>query len=156
LPSLGAEIAPQRLVAGAATAIGRYSDRTIVAAVEVDRDGAALIAYTRKDRPFERALAEEAPLPGERAALIVALLGPGDARYTRRLPIEGICFDDDAKTPAHVEGDTIRLHRESYLVELPELEGYDRVEIARETAGAGMSERALLGILTLSPDRFTA
>src|SRR5262245_4049293 len=151
-----AEIAPARFVAGAPAAIGHYSEGTIVAAVSVDRDGASLIAYTRKARPFERAVAEEFRLPGEREALEVALLGPGDARYTRRIPIEGVCFEHAADTPPHVEGATIRLHRESYIVELPELAGFDRLEIVRTAAtDPAASAGALLGVVALSPDKFT-
>lgn len=151
-----AEIAPARLAEGTARPIGHYSDGTISIAVSIDRDGAELIAFTRKERPFERALEDAPPLPGETAAIHVALLGPGDARYTRRIPIEGLCFEHDAKTPAHVEGDTIRLHRESYIVEVPELEGFDRVEIERETKDGALTARLPLGVLELSPDRFTA
>jgi hypothetical protein len=151
-----AEIAPARLVEGLAGTIGHYSDGTIAVAVSIDRDGAKLIAYTKKARPFERALVDMAPLPGGRTALDVTLLGPGDARYTRRLPIEGICFEHDALTPAHVEGDTIRLHRESYIIEVPELPGFDRLEVAREMEGPGLSGRVPLGVLTLTPGRFTA
>jgi hypothetical protein len=148
------EIAPARYVEGAAGKIGHYSEGTISVAVSVDRERAEIIAYTRKARPFERALEAGAPLAGERDALDVALLGPGDARYTRRIPIEGICFEHDANAPAHVEGDTIRLHRESYIVEVPELAGFDRLEISRETEGEGARGRALLGVLVLSPERF--
>jgi len=151
-----AEVSPARLVAGPTGAIGHYSEGTISVAVSVDRDGAELIAYTRKARPFERPLADEAPLPGEREALEVALLGPGDARYTRRVPIEGICFEHDATAPAHVEGDTIRLHRETYIIEVPELAGFDRIEIAREAGAPGLAEPVPLGVLALSPARFTA
>src|SRR5262245_20086470 len=128
-----AEIAPASINASGPAPIGRYSAGTISVAVSIDRDGAELIAYTKKDRPFERALDSPAPLRGERAAIDVALLGPGEARYTRRFPIEGICFEHGASEPAHVEGDTIRLHRESFIVEVPELAGFDRLEIARET-----------------------
>src|SRR5262249_3695449 len=154
--ALAAEIAPARLVEGSAGRIGHYSEGTISVAVSLDRDSVDLIAYTKKARPFERALADAAPLPGEQAAIDVTLLGPGDARYSRRIPIEGICFEHDAQTPAHVEGDTIRLHRESYIIEVPELPGFDRMEISRETEGQGISGRVPLGILFLSPDRFTA
>jgi hypothetical protein len=153
--TLAAEIAPARTIAAPGGPMGHYSETTITAAIEVDRDGATLVAYARKARPYERGIDAAFATHGEDAVLDVALLGPKDARYSLRIPVQGICFDHDASTPAHVEGDTIRLHRESYLVELPELAGFDRIEIAREAPG-GLGARAPLGVVTLTPERFTA
>src|SRR6185369_15613897 len=103
--------------------IGRYSDRTISAAISVDRESASLIAFTLKPSPFERtqALADARPLAGAEVPegaqglvqIEIALLGPGNERYTQRVDVQGLCFDHPADAEPHIAGDTIRLHRES-------------------------------------------
>ncbi len=49
----------------------------------------------------------------------------------------------------------MRVHRDTLIVELPELEGFDRIEVARYAAGAGFAARVPLGSFALAPDRFT-
>jgi hypothetical protein len=123
--------------------------RTLVAAFVVDRDGARLLTIDPKDRPF---FEPPAPAPlrvaalGEPVQVEVTLLDAVGARLTLRPEIRGLCLDHPPGDPPHIEGDTIRLHRESFLVELPDLPGADRVEVAVGRAGArgGGTERRLL------------
>ncbi len=134
-------------------------ERTLVIGIEADRNQARVVAYTVKDRPWR----SSEPGPGPRAVdgpgelqLEVELLGPEGQVVTRRVEVAGLCFDHGADAAAHVEGDTVRLHRETFTVELPERTGFDRVEIAYYRQKRGALERIALGRLPLSPDLFTA
>lgn len=139
----------------AALEISPLSDRTLVVAIEVDRDGARVLGFTLKPRPFVAPPALDAPRAYQEPfplQLEVALLGPAEPRYTRRVDLAGVCLAHPPATEPHVAGDTIQLHRESLLVELPELAGTGRVEIAyhrlesgalvRHRLGAGLLDRA--------------
>ena len=69
---------------------GTFSARTIVAAVEIDRDAMRLVAYTVKDRPFvrpleipaARALKQGHSVQGHSVQAEVILHGPDDRRFT--------------------------------------------------------------------------
>ena len=143
----GASTAPYEITRPAAS-------RTLVIAIEVDRDGMRLIGFTSKPRPF--AVPEEGALrkpdaEGSEAQFEVALLGPGGARYTQRLAVGGLCLAHAPETPPEVAGDTIRLHREIVLIEVPEIVGFDRLEVTHvPTAG-----RKALGTVTLDAAHFS-
>ncbi len=135
-----------------------YSERTVTLSVEVDRDGARLLAYTLKGRPFVRASSAAEPKTlkeGEAVQLEIALIGPSDQRFTQRVEVPGLCLTHPALTEPHVEGDTIRMHRESIVVELPERADLDLVEVAYYVEGPGGLVRNLIGRLTLDAAHFT-
>jgi len=133
--------------------------RTLVVALEVQADAARVLSFTLKARePIDRA-----PTPAPRAhdadgptQLELALLGPGGARLVRRLDVAGLCLQHPAGAPPHLEGDRIRLHQESIVAELPELAGFDRLEVAvHDRAGEGLRRR-VLGAPALDPAAFVA
>ena len=57
-------------------------------------------------------------------------------------------------TEPHVEGDTILVHRETFLVELPELAGFDRIELAYYDKDRAGAVRRALGVDLLDGPRF--
>jgi hypothetical protein len=139
---------------GAAGAPGKarrvLSARTLVAALVVDRFEARLLTVEAKERPFLEP-PDPAPLraaaPGEPIQLEVTLADEAGPRLTLRPEIRGLCLDHPPADPPHVEGDTIRLHRESFLVEFPDLPGADRIDVAVGQArpGGRGTERRVLG-----------
>ena len=137
--------------------VGIYSARTVVAAVEIDRDAMRLLSYTIKDRPFARLVATAAPRalkPGHSVQAEVILHGPDEARYTQRVEAGPICLMHPVGTEDHIEGDTILVHRDAFLVELPELAGFDRVELAYHDGDRAGPVRRGLGSELLDGPRF--
>ncbi len=164
----GGEISPMSIEGTPGFEKVRYAERTISCALEVDRDAARLIAFTRKIRPFVRSLKSTLQVPeprayeeGKDALFDVVLLGPGGMHYTRRINIAKLCLTHSADTPPHIMGDTIIVHRDSFIIELPEIKGFDRVEIAYYLPGAGVIEgaegieRKVLAVEALDQSRFT-
>lgn len=141
--------------------IGEYSERTVVAGIQIDRDSARLIAFTLKPRPFERAQkSSPAAAAGNAvvAQLEVRLHGPEGRSVNLPVEVPGLCLEHPADTPPHFEGDTVRHHREAFLVELPELPGWDRVEVTSSTGAAGQlrpEAQRVLGNFQLTPEKFT-
>jgi hypothetical protein len=123
------------------------SERTISVALELDRDGARLLGFAIKNRPYDRAedpafLVQDARGP-ETAQIEIALIGDDGGRFTRRLEMRGLCLDHGPESDPHIEGDTIRLHRESVVVDLPRIVGYDhRGSRARIASGAWSASRS--------------
>ena len=150
-----AELQPQlvRLVGG--DTIGRFSEQTLTAAVLIGRNRLEVLGTRVMPRPFERRLPVDSAtvMPPSRAAhLQLVLLGADGQYFTQPLDVPGLCLDHDEDTGAHVEGDTIRLHVESLIVELPDLPGFDRLEVmalARDDdEGPG---RRTIGVVRLDP-----
>jgi hypothetical protein len=140
-------------VVPAATA-GPLSERTRMVAIEVDRDGAQVLGSSLKPRPFA-ALPElptaKAFVEGTSAQIEVVLLGPKGERVMQRVDVPGFCLAHHAATEPHVFGDTIELHRESFVVEVPDLPGHDRVEVAYyQDENAAVARRAL-GVSAVDP-----
>lgn len=132
--------------------------RTLVVAATIDRGTAVLEAYTVKDRPWH-ATDGSAPRTVDGADAIEVefrLTNAAGAAVVRRVDVRGLCFDHGPDAAPHVEGDTIRLHRETVTVELPEAPGFDTVEVAYYRSGRGLAERVSAGWLQLVPDRFTS
>lgn len=133
--------------------------RTIVVGVSVDQAEAKIVAYTVKDRPWrtpDRRPAPRAVEDGGAIQLEITLFGPRGAALMQRIDLAGLCLDHDGDAEAHVEGDTIRLHRESVVVELPEWAGHDAFEVGYYRRMSGILERVPLGRLKLTADRFTS
>ena len=152
------EIAPVQVVRSGVGSLERYSQRTLAVGILVDRDNAELVAFTVKERPFDRTrgLAEPRASSGaEGVQLEVVLLGPREGRYTQRIDLRGLCLDHPAETEPHIEGDTIKLHRETFLVEVPEIPGFDRIEIAHHRGPESRLEREVIGGFQLAEERFT-
>jgi IgA peptidase M64 len=143
------------LAAMPAQAAGPLSERTRMVAVEVDRDGARVLGSSLKSRPFPALPEPPAPkeyVEGHPAQIEVVLLGPKGERLTRRTDVPGVCLAHPPETEPHVLGDTIELHRESFVVEVPDLPGYDRVEVAYyDGEGAAVARRAL-GVSAVEPE----
>src|SRR5262245_31682666 len=137
-----------------AAVAGPLSDRTRMVAVEVDRDGASVLGSSLKSRPFAAlpALpAAKAYVEGAPAQIEVVLLGPKGERLPQRVDVPGICLAHAATSDPHIVGDTIELHRESFIVEVPDLPGYDRVEVAYHQGGGAAVARRPLGISAVDP-----
>lgn len=158
---LAAELAPlqvERNPGLSQEALARYSERTLSVALEIDRDQVRLVAYTVKPRPFIRSQPSALPRPfdAESMQLELVLFGTdSDARYTERLELKGICLLHGPDSAPHILGDTILMHRESVLVELPEVAALDRVEAAYHESERGALQRRSLGLETLDRSRFT-
>jgi len=156
-----AEVTPQRLeetpgVSGELR--GEYSNRTLNVVVEIDRDGARVLSFTVKERPFVRPVDLPAPRTIEQdrdPQIEMVLQGPAGLRYTQRVPVRGICLLHPPGAAPHVAGDTIRLHRETMLIETPELAGFDRVEVAYHEGDPYAPMRRSLGAQPLDAARFT-
>ncbi len=152
LPAAAAptEIVPVRMVNGegpGAVPRGLFSDGTLRVAIELDRDAARLVGYTVAKTPFVR----DAAAPEARAGLAsgtfqieVVLLGPDERRFTRRFDVGPICLNHPSWAEPHVEGDTIVGHRETVVTELPDLEGFRRVEVAAYPSVAEGTRRKTL------------
>jgi hypothetical protein len=159
-PARADELAPQRIdeaFPGGGDRLARFSERTLVVGIELDRDDATLLAYTLKPRPYLRAPGVAAPRPHDEASTVqieVVLQGPGGLRHTRRIDAGPLCLLHHGDADAHVAGDTIRVHRDSMVVELPEREGFDRIEVAYYQRDAGHAIRLSLGIHELDRARF--
>jgi hypothetical protein len=159
-PARADELAPQRIdeaLPGGGDRLARFSERTLVVGIELDRDDATLLAYTLKPRPYLRAPGVAAPRPHDEASTVqieVVLQGPGGLRHTRRIDAGPLCLLHHGDADAHVAGDTIRVHRDSMVVELPEREGFDRIEVAYYQRDAGHAIRLSLGIHELDRARF--
>jgi len=151
LPSPAAEEATGEPVA-------RLSKRTLTLAIEVDRDGARLLSYTLKDRPFVRPLkgaVPESDAVADLATIELILLGPDGARHVEQVDARALCFLHEADAPPHIRGDRIEVHRESLIVEVPEIAGFDRIEVARYEPDGLQNVRRLLGSDSLDQARFT-
>ncbi|HET9300942.1 MAG TPA: M64 family metallopeptidase [Candidatus Polarisedimenticolaceae bacterium] len=96
------------------------SERTRVVALRVDREGVALVGSAMKDRPYR-------PLPdgpaGPDARLEFVLVGPKGEAEVQRRDVYGLCLEHGPFAEDHVSGDTIQLHRETLLVEVPDVPG---------------------------------
>ena len=131
----------------------RLSARSVKAGFEVDRDTARLIALAVEDRPY----LEPSAAPKARAItrdgavqIEVVLRGQGKATLTRRFDLGPICFDHGGDADPHVSGDTIVVHRESFVVDLPDRADMDRVEVAWYDSGfEGTLVRRTIGDLRL-------
>jgi hypothetical protein len=135
-PAVPAELAPvavEHSLGPEGPAIATYSERTIVAALSINRDEARLVGYTVKDRPYRRALEQE-PLrayeQGLPVQVEVVLHGKDATQLTTRVEAGSICLSHGRDAEPHVQGDTILLHEDVVLVELPELAGFDRISAA--------------------------
>ena len=139
-------------------ALGRLSDRTLALALELDRDTSRLLAFTVKARPFVRPIAPDAARPLERSPrtqLELVLLDPAGTRYVQRLDVGALCLAHGPDDPPHIEGDTIRVHSDTFVVEVPELPGFTEIETAYyDEPSEGALSRHSLGIERLTPDRF--
>ena len=132
------------------------SARTVVAAFLVDRFEARLLTADRKPRPYLEPpappdLRDAADRQGGAAQVEVALLDATGTRLTLRPEIRGLCLEHGPDEPPHIEGDTIRLHRETFLVELPDLPGAGQVEVAvgERRKGDSRPGRRVLGAASL-------
>lgn len=133
--------------------------RTISIALQADREDGRVLAFTLKERLFVPPA--DVPLPrrhakGETVQIEVALLGPGGSRFTRRVDVPGLCFDHDPGFPIEIEGDTFRLHRETFIVEMPEIAGFDQVEMAFYLAASQPLARRVIGVSQLDSAHFSA
>ena len=162
LPALSAvEMAPTTVswpLGEGGPRVARYSERTLSVAVRISRDSAEVLAFTVKQRPFELSQEIPEPRPYERGPSVqveVVLRGPADTRLTRRIDVAGLCLSHHPDDEPHIEGDRIWVHEEAFVVELPEREGFDIVEVAYYEAQATQSQRRMLVTDGLDHERFT-
>jgi len=135
------------------------SQRTLLVALEVDREEARLLSFTVKDRPFASP-GNSSPVRPHAAAgleqIEFVLLGPGQARHVSRLDLPGLCLGHGPATPPEITGDRIRLHRESIVIEEPEIAGFDRMEIATYEGPGLATARRTIGLVELDGAHFTS
>lgn len=133
------------------------SDRTVSVGLQIDRGEMRVVSFTLKDRPF-LGPAEPVPVrPFSSVGIVqieVQLFGGRTRRFVRRVDLGPLCFEHDAQTPPHVQGDTILVHRDAFLIELPEIEGLERLEVAYYVEHLGAVSQRSLGTDRLSKDRF--
>lgn len=137
----------------------RYSERTLVVGIEVDRESARVLHYAVKPRPYITTTSDPKRAPagrGPRVELEVVLRGPGATIHTRRVEVPFLCLDHGREVAGHEEGDTYRPHRTAVLVELPELPGFDRIDVAVLDSEQGRETLRRLGEDRLDIDRFQA
>ncbi len=137
--------------------VGIYSDRTLVVGVLVDRNEARVLNYTLKNRPHRKTLVragKTAVDPGMQQDLEVRLVGPGGTVYSRRVDVRNICLEHPAFSESHVAGDTFRLHQDAVIVELPEIAGFDSVEVLYHDPKEKFGEPRQLGRSRLDIDTF--
>ncbi len=136
---------------------GVTSERTLAVAFEVDREQVRLLSYTLKNRPFVQPLSEESAesTAGGPPTLELALLKGSSRRVVRRMDLPGICLEHAGDEPPHILEDTIRVHRDSIVVEFPEVEGWDRIEVAAIEGTPGKESRRILGSMQLDSLHFT-
>jgi len=153
-PTLAADMTP---LAGDARSV-LYGERTITAAVELDREGARLVGYTLKPRPLVLPAGSAAEprhhASSELVQVEVSIVDATGARLIRRLDVAGLCLEHDPYALPHVEGDTIRLHRDSIVVDLPERAEFDRIEVAIFDGDPLAPERRVLASARLDAARF--
>ncbi|HEX5042882.1 MAG TPA: M64 family metallopeptidase [Candidatus Polarisedimenticolaceae bacterium] len=141
---------PLAVLAARAAQPEPISERTLSVAVVVHRDGAALAAYTVKARPF---LAAEGATSASQQ-LEVVLRGPEGAAIVRTQPIQGLCLEHPRGAEPHITGDTILLHEETFVVELPELPGFDQVSVGVQEDTGKASRSMALGTFALDAGHF--
>ncbi len=141
----GLACVPGALAAGADTGPG-----TLTLALSLDAGGARVVgASTHARAPLE---AGEAPDPrpvgaGGPAQVELVLVERTGTRTVRRLDVEGLCLAHGPGTPPHVEGDRIRLHAETLLVEWPASARRGTLEVAyyRDATNAGAARGGVQG-----------
>ena len=156
-----AELAPahvERPLGPGGPEIATYAERTLVVALAVNRDEARLVGYTVKERPFRRAVGQE-PLrayeQGRPVQIEIVLHGKDATQFTQRVEAGLLCLSHGRDAEPHQQGDTILLHEDVVLVELPEIAGYDRISVALpdEPEAAGLRK---LGEFRLDRAHFDA
>ena len=148
------ELSPTRLITprGAdSEPLEVFSERSLSIAIEVDRSQAKILATASKPHAFvrtggmARSRAYSHAATGEIAQIEVTLLGPKDLSYTQRFDFGPICLSHAPTTEPHVLGDTIVLHRDSFVVQVPQIDGFDRVVISYYETEFGILQRRELG-----------
>jgi hypothetical protein len=135
-----------------------FSDRTLVLGIEIERDAASLLSYTVRPRPYARTRAMDEPLAHDRGRTVqleIVLWGPDGLRHMRRIDAGPLCLTHGGHAAPHIAGDTIRVHRDSVVVELPEVRGFDHVEVAYFERERDQLLRRSLGTEKLDRARFT-
>lgn len=134
----------------------QYSDRALSVAITINKNFASLYSYTLKDHPFAANPWPEIQnyQPGQPLPLRLTLSGLHKPDFVRELTVGPICLDHEPTDLPHIEGDTILLHEDTFVIELPEMPGYDmvRVEIPIESNGSVSSLQ--LGTLILDRAHF--
>ena len=130
------------------------SDRTLQIALVMSRDGADLAAFTVKERPFVALPSSATAALDGKPRLDLVLHGPDGAFVARQVAIDGLCVEHGRDAEPHVSGDTILLHEEGIVVELPELPGFDRLTAGIEIPGEGAATSRSLGTFALDAPRF--
>ncbi|HZW24605.1 MAG TPA: M64 family metallopeptidase [Gallionella sp.] len=108
-----------------------YSNRTLRIAVDVHRDGASIIQFTYHDRKFIRRDNETLPTLKEDGPtrLLFSIRDAKGRFFQIEKEVPGLCLRHGADEPPHIMGDTIELHRDSVIVELPAIDGAQSIEV---------------------------
>lgn len=119
------------LVAASVTLASEAPD-TLALAIEVDREGARVTSYVRKERPFPGG----APLPvepyrhGRPTRFEVVQRAEDGAEVVTRVDLGPLCLRHGPEEPPHIHGDTILVHRDMFRVDVPAVSGRREIEIA--------------------------
>jgi hypothetical protein len=133
------------------------SSRTLSIAITLTKNLAALHSYTLKDHAFalETTLAAESYYQfGQPIPLTLTLSGQQGPDFVRELTVGPICLDHEANEPPHIMGDTIYLHKDTFVIEMPELPGYDTVSITMPIQEDGVASAQSLGSFKLDRAHF--
>lgn len=158
------ELVPTRLITprGAdSEPLEVFSERSLSIAIEVDRSQARILATASKPHAFvrtgqlARSRAYTHAATGEIAQIEVTLLGPEALSYTQRFDFGPICLSHAPTAEPHVLGDTIVLHRDSFVIQVPEIDGFDSVVISYYETEHGMLQRRELGTPALERSSIT-
>jgi len=139
-----------------------FSERSLSVGIELDSTQARILGTASKPHAFVRhnslaaARAYTHPMLGEIAQIEVTLLGPDDLSHTQRFDFGPICLTHGPLTEPHVNGDTIILHRDSFVIQVPEINGFDRIGINYYEEEFGILERRGLGVHTLKPEAISS
>lgn len=136
----------------------QHSERTLSIAITLNKNQATLHSYTLKNHAFSMDVALETETYyqfGHPIPLLIRLQSEQGPDFTRELVVGAICLDHEPHEPAHIEGDTIYLHQDTFVIEMPELAGYDTVSIELPIHNNGATTTQHLGTFRLDSAHFS-
>lgn len=136
---------------------GHVSDRSVSIALSLNKNEARLYSYTLKNHAF--AMATLRPVNsyyefGHPIPLNIRLSNEQGLNFVRELYVGALCFDHEPSEPPHVLGDTILLHEDTFVIEMPEIKGYDTVSIELPIQENGVGTTRVLGSFKLDHAHF--
>ncbi len=122
-------------------------ERTLVLAIEVDRDQATLVGFAAKARAprGDDVITTASPETPRLRVTLAGGDGPSAVRQqaapVAHVALDALCLEHGPDAPPHVVGDRIRVHRDVVLVELPDVVGATDVQVDVEELSPGPGPR---------------